>query len=111
MPSEDDVPLPKLQDATLDQPAITAWFDDVATCAELLEIVVRGGKWADEPVAATKENARERLDSALRALLGGASVQLRYRFEGTEWWDTIMPVAEGKFRLVRIDRGAIGAAR
>jgi hypothetical protein len=38
-------------------------------------------------------------------------VQLRYRFEGTEWWDTLMPLGGGRVRLVRIDRGMLDRPR
>lgn len=91
-----------LQDAILDEATLDRLFDDVATSAELLEIAFKGGSEAmtPEPTAAS-------LASARRALRDGAvfGVQLRYRFAGTEWWDTLMPTRNG-VRLVRIDRGA-----
>jgi hypothetical protein len=45
---------------------------------------------------------RPSLEAALRVLRERtASVQLRYRHRGEEWWDTLMPSGSG-IRLIRI---------
>jgi hypothetical protein len=30
-------------------------------------------------------------------------LQLRYRHQGKTWWDTVMPLPGGLFRIVRIE--------
>ena len=48
------------------------------------------------------------LSAGLAALREGGlrGVQVRYLHEDREWWDTLLP-AQGEFRLVRIDHGAV----
>lgn len=98
--------LPTLQDAMLDDATVDRLFDDVASAAQLLEIVLKGSA---EQV--TPDPTATSLVSARRALREGSvfGVQLRYRFAGTEWWDTLIATRAG-VRLVRIDHGAALAA-
>lgn len=98
--------LPPVQEAILDEATLDRLFFDVAHGAELVEVVTKGGAeaYAGEPGAPDLSRAREALRSG-RAF----GVQLRYRFGGTEWWDTLMRVPGG-VRLVRIDRGAVFAS-
>lgn len=98
--------LPALQDAMLDEATVDRLFADVANGAELLEIVLKGGA-----AQLTPEPNPTSLAAARGALREGRvfGVQLRYRFAGTEWWDTLIATRAG-VRLVRIDRGAALAA-
>ncbi len=98
--------LPDLQDATLDEETVDRLFEDVASGAELLEVVLKGSA-----EGLTPDPHETSLTTARRALRDGAvfGVQLRYRFAGTEWWDTLIRMGGG-VRLVRIDRGAALAA-
>lgn len=91
-----------LQDAILDDATVDRLFDDVASSAQLIEIVLKGS--AEQM---TPESTATTLASARRALRDGSvfGVQLRYRFAGTEWWDTLIATRAG-VRLVRIDRDA-----
>lgn len=97
MSDPDDVPLPPLQDTTLDEATLDALFLDVGALAELVAVVVRPREGLARSVGASLEAAREALRSG-----EAAGVQLRYRLQGSEWWDTLMRV-EGGVRLVRIE--------
>lgn len=91
----------ELQDAVLDRDMVDRLFFDVREAAELLGVTVKG---ALESMASAEGID---LDAARDALHDGrvAGVQLRYRFEGTEWWDTLL-WTRGGIRLVRIDHDA-----
>lgn len=92
-----DPQLPALSEALLDPAILDQLLADIASCAQLLEVVVKGGSQR------RASGARADLEEARRLLAGGEirGLQLRYRFEGVEWWDTLMRAPEG-IRLVRI---------
>lgn len=112
MPHDQDGPLPDVQDKVLEGRAVEEWIHGVRECGKLHEIVVRGGAaYSDAPIAVTERDAGKHLDAALALLRKGASVQLRYDFDGVEWWDTLMPLGGGKVRLVRVDRSTLDRRR
>ena len=86
-----------LQISDLDQDKLVELFDDVGALCEGVEVVIKRGSGHVEGGSTTS------LASALQLLTQGQvhGVQLRYWYRGSEWWDTLMPNAEG-FRLVRI---------
>jgi hypothetical protein len=89
--------LPPLQDVLLDHAQLAQLALDLEHAAELLDVAIR-------PLGARRAAAsgRPSLEAALRALCERtASVQLRYRYRGEEWWDTLLPTSAG-VRLVRI---------
>jgi hypothetical protein len=103
--SLDELPLPPLQIAMLDAVTVERLFFDVAHAATLLEVVVKAGGAVHVEEPPEHDDPRTSLSSAKTALLEGAvlGVQLRYRLEEREWWDTIL--AQGSaFRLVRIEQ-------
>jgi hypothetical protein len=90
-------PLPALQDALLDADTLEALFHDLAGLVEIEEILLKG-----EP----RSHALERpvsLEEARAALKQGAvlGAQIRYRYQGSAWWDTLLRTPQG-IRLVRI---------
>ena len=90
--------LPPIHDALLTPPAIDALFGDLELLAEGLEIVVRSpGIRRGAPTNLTLVAARAALSAGTVA-----AMQLRYRFDGAEWCDTLTPTATGA-RLIRID--------
>ena len=107
MTHDHEARLPDVHDTVLQGAAIEEWIHGVRDCAKLREMVVRGGPLADAPQAVAEHDQKQRLEEALAHLRKGASVQLRYVFDGAEWWDTLMPVGDGKVRLVRIDRATL----
>ncbi len=90
--------LPPVHQGSLDDATLDALFADIAAAATLLAVIVKRGRAAEPPRSpAALEDARAALRSgAVRA------VQLRYRHEGREWWDTVSPSAPGRWRVVRI---------
>lgn len=92
-----ETPLPELQQATLDRETLADLFRDVELAAELISVTRKDGA---EDRAAEQELG---LAEAHRLLASGATrgVQLRYRFQGVQWWDTLIGTPQG-VRLVRI---------
>lgn len=88
--------LPTLQTADLDEEGLDALLVDLAACAEDIEIVVKSAP------AARAEGAAPALRAALERFRAGElrGVQIRYRFEGRLWCDTLIRTAGGA-RLVR----------
>jgi hypothetical protein len=89
--------LPALQDALLDAELLAALFRDLSVLAKIDEVLLKGG---------ARSHASERsvsLEEALEALEHGRAmgVQIRYRYEGNPWWDTLLRTPQG-IRLVRI---------
>lgn len=90
-------PLPDLHTSDLDPVTFAALFDDLERHAEVLDVLVKGdarGHASDLPVP---------LREAQAMLAGGLvrGVQIRYRWAGAEWRDTLLrlPIA---MRVVRM---------
>jgi hypothetical protein len=94
---EDGSALPELQQAILDRATVDQLFKDIEHCTEVLEVIPKFSKHGYVNTASLGlEQGRQLLERGeLRAL------QLRYRYAGSEWWDTLM-AAPGGLRLVRI---------
>ncbi len=90
--------LPEVLEGTLDLATVEALFADVAATGGLVAVVVKHGRQAEPPRGAGG------LPEAKDGLLQGraTAVQLRYRHDGREWWDTLMRVGPSAWRLVRI---------
>jgi hypothetical protein len=103
-----EIPLPPLQVATLDEATLGQLFFDVAHAAELLGVTFKGGATAHAHESA---DPRRALETARRLFAGGEGigVQLRYRFQGATWLDTLMR-APGGVRLVRVRQDDMLAA-
>lgn len=86
-----------LQDAILDDATLAQLLFDVEHAGELVAVVIRplGARRAGPTGSPTLETAHRALCER------SASVQLRYRHGGEEWWDTLLPTPTGT-RLVRI---------
>lgn len=97
--------LAPLHEADLDHPTVEALFADIGGLCRLLEVQPRGS---------FREFARGSslpLGEARDQLLAGeiAGVQLRYEYDGAQWWDTVLATPAG-WRLVRI-RHELGGPR
>jgi hypothetical protein len=92
-------PLPDLQQAQFDAAELESLLRDIAACARITEIIAKFSATARVP-----DNAALTIDDGRRLLLCGdaRAVQFRYQFEGADWWDTVMALPGGQFRLVRI---------
>lgn len=92
-------PPPELRQAAFDAAELENLLRDIAACARIIEVVPKysaTGHVAEGPALALEDGRRLLLEGAARA------VQFRYRYEDAEWWDTVMALPEGRFRLVRI---------
>lgn len=89
--------LPELRSGLLDADGLEALISDLAAYTNVYEIIVKSG--------ATNHATPEGIDlpAAHDLLLGGAArgVQIRYRYDDADWWDTILRTPEG-LRLTRI---------
>jgi len=99
-PPAADVPLklPELNTTELDAAQVEQLLRDIEVCTEITEIIPKYAARGQVPDTAkvTLDQARELL--AARTVRG---LQLRYRYENADWWDTLMLVGD-KCRLVRI---------
>lgn len=95
--SEPAPKLPTLQQTVLDAPTLEALFRDLAQCTQILAVVPKGA-----PQAYAAGHGID-LEAARAGLASGAfrGVQVRYRYEGQEWCDTLL-ATPGGVRLVRI---------
>ncbi|MFO0561970.1 MAG: hypothetical protein U0269_28415 [Polyangiales bacterium] len=90
-------PLPELETGELDEPTLDRLFDDIARDAQIVAVLLKGGaEVLAEGGGVTLAEAREKLRS--RSVRG---VQLRYRYGGEEWWDTLI-AASDRVRIVRM---------
>lgn len=92
-------PLPELQQAQFDAAELETLLRDIAACAEITEVIPKYSATGHVP-----DNAALTLDDGRRLLLAGEAraVQFRYRYQEADWWDTLMALPGGQFRLVRI---------
>lgn len=97
MPAE-TLDLPDLHQAVLDAATIDQLFADIDQCAELIEVMVKPAARAHTPqiTSCSLAQARRLLDEG-----DALGVQLRYGYQGAQWWDTLMHTPQG-VRLVRI---------
>lgn len=90
--------LPELNDTLLDAAEVEQLLRDIELCAEVTGVIPKFAARDRIPDTAgiTLAQARQLLTRrAVRAL------QLRYRYEDADWWDTLMLLGD-QFRLVRI---------
>lgn len=99
-PPADDAPpkLPELNLTLLDATQVEQLLGDIEACTQITEIIPKYTARGHVPEAAAVTLAQARELLATRAVRG---LQLRYRYENADWWDTLMLVGE-QFRLVRI---------
>lgn len=91
-------PLPEMHAALLGPAELEALFHDLAACADIHEINAKTA-----PQGFVPETGRMNLAEARRLLLERQvrGVQIRYRHQGAEWWDTLMVRPDG-WQLVRL---------
>ena len=91
-------PLPDLNTTLLDAAQLEQLLRDIELCAQISEIIPKFAARGHVPDAASLSLTQARQLLATRAVRG---LQLRYLYEGAEWWDTVMLVGD-RFRVVRI---------
>ena len=89
--------MPELTQARLDPATLDQLFVDIATCTKVIDVTAK--------LAPTQMVPQQRLtlDDAqeLVRTRGVRGVQIRYLYDGSEWWDTII-VNGDEVRVVRI---------
>ena len=95
MPDNAPPPLAQLTTADLDPTTLAALFADLRAYTEVVEVQVKGG--------ATAYAGNAGLDQAESQLLAGVvrAIQVRYRWQGQAWMDTLMRLGDGRLRIVR----------
>ncbi|WP_164002865.1 hypothetical protein [Pyxidicoccus caerfyrddinensis] len=89
--------LPSLQQADLDAATLARLVSDIQRLAVVDEVLLKG---ADASMASTQRRTlAEAVDALQQGLVMG--VQVRYRYQGQSWWDTLLRAPQG-IRLVRI---------
>lgn len=93
---KDGPPVPLLVEGTIDPDILRRLFSDLESAAVILGVREKAGT---DSLAAQDDIS---LDGALERLLTGAvrAVQVRYRFAGHDWADTIFALLAG-FRVIR----------
>lgn len=92
--------LPPVQQAILDAETLAALVRDLNECAQIDDVLLKG----DAPtMIATSQREIVQLDDAVLRMQRGEvrGVQVRYRYDGQSWCDTLMHGSEG-VRLTRI---------
>jgi hypothetical protein len=94
-------PLPELMQGDLDDGHRDRYFADLAACAQILEVGVRRAVREQVPAGGGMG-----LDAARELLCRGeaSGMQVRYRYVGEEWLDTLL-ARGGGWRLVRMRVG------
>lgn len=96
----DGGPLPELQVSVLDDETLEKLFTDLAACAEIFEVQTKG------ELHEYSKKAAPSLEEARKLLVEGAvrAIQIRYRFQDADWFDTLMHDPSG-VRLCRMRQG------
>lgn len=90
--------LPELHQSELDPDTLEALFADLEACAEIHAVIPKAGPGHVTPASITLAEGRALLTAGqLRGL------QIRYRYQGSEWWDTLIAVG-GAVRITRIEQ-------
>ena len=93
--------LPDLQQSVLDPETLKDLFNDLGALTKIIEIIPK----TKETGYVDEQTSNLTLDDAYSMLMSAAvrGVQIRYQYQGSQWWDTLLPDAESNhFRIVRI---------
>ena len=93
--------LPELQQSVLDPATLDQLFVDLTALTEITEIIPKAAAEGYVP-----EHTQITLEEARALLLVGKirGLQIRYNYQGSQWWDTLLPDADtGGTRIVRIE--------
>lgn len=90
--------LPELLQTALDAKTLDALFDDLEACTEILAALPKTGTGYTTPqLINLREGQRLLAEGKLRGL------QIRYRYQGEEWWDTLIQ-RHGQVQITRIQQ-------
>jgi hypothetical protein len=89
--------MPELTQARLDAATLDQLFIDIATCTKVIDVTA---KLAATQMAPQRKLSLDDAHELIRTR-GVRGVQIRYLYDGSEWWDTII-VNGDEVRVVRI---------
>ena len=96
--SSETKPLPELHQSTLDSETVSTLFRDLEACAEIFAVIPKVAPGHITPSNITLQEGEALLNAGdLRGL------QIRYRFNDAEWWDTLICV-NNEIRITRIQQ-------
>ncbi len=95
---EEPIKLADLTTSELDAPALEALLGDIQLLTTISGIIPKFAPQANVPENANLTLAEARILLETKAVRG---LQIRYQYEGSTWWDTIMNVGTS-WRLIRI---------
>ncbi len=95
--NEPEVPLPDLSEGWLDPDSLGQLILDIESLTEVIEVIVKGApdQFASDQTIALRQAFAMISTRTIQAM------QLRYRWEGELWFDTVMWVPEG-LKVVRM---------
>lgn len=97
-PSAAGLELPPLTEGLLEDAVLVQLESDLESCTEVLGILAKAHREAHiEPAAGLA--LHEAFDRLRRREV--RAIQVRYRYQGAEWWDSLL-AQPGGYRLVRI---------
>lgn len=94
-------PLPELAQGVLDAPTLEALYRDYANLCQMLAVLPRA-----RPNRPTHPGETCSLEVGFAGLRDGtlSGLQVRYRWDNTEWWDTILALPGNQARIVRMQQ-------
>lgn len=89
-------PLPELHQSILDASMLDALFSDLEACANIIAVIPKFAMgYISQEVLTLEEGQSLFREGKLRGL------QVRYQYQGDEWWDTLIAIPNGA-RITRI---------
>ncbi|WP_018969501.1 hypothetical protein [Rubritalea marina] len=97
-PAGSGIDFPELFQGALEPQALERLIADIKVCTQILEVIP---KYASTGYVDDSEKVD--IDDAVQALVEGKlrGLQLRYLYEGDQWWDTLIRLPQG-VKLVRV---------
>jgi hypothetical protein len=96
----DDDRLREFHDSHIDPATLEKLFVDLDGAAEILAVMAKGGAKARAHGGTMNLSEGKELFMAKKV----RGLQIRYRFQGSEWWDTLMHTPGGGVRIIRIEQ-------
>jgi hypothetical protein len=93
-----ELKLPELHQTVLTPETVRALFADLEACTEVLAVMPKAG-----PGYVTPEDIGLKEGEALLAKGALRGLQIRYRYQNEEWWDTLIH-RDGQIHITRIQQ-------
>lgn len=96
----DTPPLPELHQSEIDENTLSQLIMDIGNHTQVIEVIPKF-----KPGYVGQQETLQ-LDEAFQLLTKREvrGIQLHYRHEGAHWCDTVMPLPDGRFRIVRMEQ-------